>query len=145
MNTKLGNKIVGLGTAVLLAGISYFVQWGTLKMQSVRGDFQGLLGMPEEFPVNAVAGTITQAGFKLPNWIGVVLVIYGLLLTITNLIRFSDISRVFVCLMLILGLAIALMSFLIMLSIGRPGLGVFLLIAAAIIGLCHQRRRMSPF
>ena len=142
MNTKLGNKIVGLGTAVLLAGISYFVQWGTLK---IPPDF-GIRYLPDqEFPILAVGGKISIASVSLPNWIGVVLVIYGLLLTITNLIRFSDISRLTICLILILGLAIALVSFQTMWTHGTPGLGVILLIAAAIIGLCHQRRRVSPF
>lgn len=159
-NPKQGNRILLLSLAMAIAATAIFVQWGVITItekelhdsmtfngQRVSGGAMGgmfddvmsmmLVGMT--VPVSGLSGSLVLGPLTIPYWVPVAAVIIGLLLTLTNSVRFSEVPRKLVFLLLIGGLVAGAWAVVGLMAGGTLGVGPLLLIGASVIGLTQQR------
>jgi len=160
INPKQGNRTILLLLAVTMAIAAIFVQWGivtvtaddlresiTINGQKVSGEGMGnvLGGMMSSMfsgmnvPVSGTNGNLVLGPIKIPYWVAISAVIVGLLLTITNTFKFSDVPRILVFGLLISGIVAGIWAVIVFLANGSMGIGALLLITSSIIGLTQQR------
>ncbi|TLD70515.1 hypothetical protein FEM03_12380 [Phragmitibacter flavus] len=158
-NPKLGNRIILLSVAIVFAVASLFAQWGTIKLtaddlrdsMTINGQKVGMEGMLSGMmssmltgmtvPLTGQNGSVGLGPIKLPYWLAIAAVIFGLAVTITNATGISDVPRNIIRGLLGFGLVISLWALVVMLLRGSIGLGAFMLIGAAIAGLLHQQNQ----
>ena len=161
MNTpRDGNRIILLSLAIAIAVASLFVQWGvmTVTADDLRGNvtvnghklstegfgglFEGMISSMlsgASAAVSGLNGILTLGSLRIPYWLGIAAVLVGLLLTMTNLIRFSAIPKTLIVALLASGLVTGVWASVAILNRGSLGVGALLLIGASVIGLVQQR------
>jgi hypothetical protein len=161
-NPKLGNRIILLSVAIVFAVVSLFVQWGTVKLtaddlresMTINGQNVGMEGMggmlsgmmssmmtDMSIPLTGQNGSVTLGPIKLPFWLAIAAVIFGLAVTITNATGISDVPRNVIRGLFCFGIAITLWALVVMLLRGSIDLGGLMLIGAAIAGLLQQQNQ----
>ncbi len=158
-NPKHGNRVILLVLAIVMAVATIFVQWGVITLtaddvresmtingqrvsdESLGGMLGGmmssmLVGVP--VPVTGLNGSLVLGPLKIPYWLAIAAVVIGLLLTVTNSVRFSDVSQKLVFGLLVAGIVSGAWSAVVLLTRGSIGVGPLLLIGASVIGLTQQ-------
>lgn len=161
-NPKLGNRIILLSVAIVFAIASLFVQWGTITLtaddlrgsMTINGQKVGMEGMGDMFsgvmssmmtgitvPLTGLSGNMSLGPIKLPYWLAIAAVVFGLVVTITNATGISDVPRKIIRGLFGFGLVISLWALAVMLLRGSIGLGGLMLIGAAITGFLQQQTK----
>jgi hypothetical protein len=153
---KLGNRILVLAAAIVFAISALVVPWGKITVKvdgprqqvgtsSVRGNSPSAAvsaGMNDmTVTVTAREGSINLGPVRLPYWLAIMAVIFGLVVTITNATALSDVSRVIVLGLFWCGIAIGGWAILLLQLTGTLDLGVLLFLSAATAGLLQQPGR----
>jgi hypothetical protein len=137
-NPELGNRIILLAAALGLAVASLFATWGLTPLGSGPGALH--------IRTDGRDGVIEGLGISVPAWMACSVVCFGLLVSMANAAGFSSISRrVLSWVFIIGGIVLPVWQLWRMLGVSVLGIGAFLLIGAAGMGLWLQRRRMSSF
>ena len=155
------------GLAVALAVASLFVQWGaitiatsedlresiTINGENASGDAMGeifgsmmssmLSGM--RVPVSGLNGNFVLGRITIPYWLSIVAAIAGILFTITNSRKLSEIPSKLILALLLSGIVAGIWAVIALLMSGSVSIGAFLLIGASIIGLTQQKPAITDF
>lgn len=160
-NPKLGNRVILLSVAIVFAIASLFVQWGTIKLttddlrdsMTINGRKVGMDGAGDMISetmssmlmltgmtvsLTGKSGSVSLGPIKIPYWVAIAAVVFGLIVTITNAVGISDVPRGVIRGLFVSGLAISLGALVVMLLYGSAGIGALMLIGAAIVGLLQQ-------
>lgn len=156
---KTGNRVILLGVALALAVASLYVQWGIIKIEpadlkasmTINGKQVASEGLGEilggvmssvlsgmEVPVSGLNGNMDVGNLKIPFWLPIAIISTGIVLTMLNAIRFSDISWKIVVALLIAGILAIIWALVGIVNHGTLGLGAFLAITSAVIGISQQ-------
>ncbi len=158
-NPQIGNHIIIISIAIILALSSLFIQWGgiTISENNIQNNMTingqppgqggiqmfGKLMVGSTIPITGLSGSINLWMIKFPCWLAIAGVIFALSVTITNIVNFSVIKPKIIYTLLYIGLLVNIWIMLILLFYGHISIGGFLFLGSIII--CFKQQKSQSY